>query len=84
MAVSKDLASIEKLNNSNYSNWSFKIENLLVKFDLLKYIIEEPPETPDAAYLKSSGRAKTIINLCIADDLIIHVKDLKTHQTDLG
>lgn len=78
MAISRDLASIEKLNNSNYANWLFKIENLLVKDDLFKYVLENPPETPDEAYTQDNVKAKAIINLSIEDGQILNVKQLDT------
>lgn len=78
MSASKDLASIEKLNNTNYSNWAFKIKNLLMKDKLFKYVLEEPPTTPAESYRKGSAKAKTINNLYTEDSQIIHVKNLQT------
>lgn len=78
MSVCKDLASIEKFNNTNYSNWAFKIENLLIKDDLFKYVVDGPPSTPDVAHSKNSARVNTVINLCIEDTQIVHVKNLQT------
>lgn len=72
MVVCKDLGSIEKLNNTNNSNWAFKKENLLTKDELFKYAIDDSPATPDPTYSKNSARAKTIINLSIEDSQIVH------------
>ena len=32
-----------KSNSSNYSLWKLKMKMLLIKDDLLKYIVEDPP-----------------------------------------
>lgn len=74
MAACKKLVSVEKLNNTNNSNWIFKIENLLIKDDLHKYVVDDPLATPDCTYSKNSYKAKAIINLSIEDAQIANVK----------
>lgn len=56
----REIPSVEKLNNSNYSNWAFKLEMLLIKDDLFKLVTAYPLSMPDGACGK---KAKGNINL---------------------
>ena len=40
-------ASIQKLNNTNYSTWSYKLELILRKEDLWNIVTEERPDHID-------------------------------------
>lgn len=81
MATSgKDISLIEKLNNNNIDNWVFNLEMLLIKVDLFKYT-EDPPSSPDENWQNNYAKTRGIINLCIEDSQIVHVKNLKTAKT---
>lgn len=74
--ASKEIAFIEKLNDQNYGNWAFKIENLLLRDDLFSVLSNSPRGQPTADWTKQNLKAKSIINLCTEDSQIIHVKHL--------
>lgn len=76
----KEISLIEKLHNSNYDNWSFKLEMLLIKDDLFHFITEGPPSPQDDKWLKGDAKVRATINLCIDDAQIIHVKNLQTSK----
>lgn len=79
----------EKLNNTNFTNWKFKIELLLKKENLWKAIAttapREPPDTVTAAekaefqkaraeWCRADEEAFSIIGLLIEDDQIVHIR----------
>lgn len=79
MAIAeKEIALIKKLNNHNYSNWSFKLENLLTRDNLFKLICDDTPATPDAEWDKNNAKARATIDMFIEGSQIIHVKHLKS------
>lgn len=80
----KDISIIEKSNNTNYDNWVFKLEILLIKEDLFKYVTEETPATPDDTWVKNNAKTRASIYsiyLCIDNNHIVHIKKLQTRRT---
>lgn len=80
----------EKLNNTNFINWKFKIELLLKKENLWKAIAmkapRQPPNTATAAEKAEFDKASTewnradeeafsVIGLLIEDDQIVHIRN---------
>jgi hypothetical protein len=76
--VFKDSTQITKLNSENYGIWKFKIEMLLMRDGLDDLLNSPPPNKPDEIFLKRDKQARAIINLCIEDSQIIHVKNETT------
>lgn len=74
-ALSKEISLIEKLNNNNYDNWAFKLEMLLIKDDLFKYVTLDPPATQR---IYGDDKLRGTINVCIEDSQTVHVENLKT------
>lgn len=56
--TTKDIALIKKLNDQNFSNWSFKVEMLLLRDDLFKVVIVPIPENQQTTGLNK------ILKLC--------------------
>lgn len=48
-----------------------------MKYEIFKYALEEPSATSAESYLKGSAKAKAIINLCMEDSQIFHIKILQ-------
>lgn len=74
----KDVTQITKLNSNNYATWKFKIQMLLMRDGLDDILEAPPPDQPDVAYLKRDKQARAIINLCIDDSQIIHIRNEST------
>lgn len=89
----KGSAKIVKLNNSNYSNWKFKMELLLLKKNLWKKVIigrrpaavptsnaNPTPKNADALnqWDEVDDQARGTIGLSVEDDQLIHIRDKKT------
>lgn len=74
--ATKNIALVKKLNDQNCSNRSFKIENILLRDDLLSTVLNPPQEKPTADWEKQNIKTKLIINLYIEDSQIIYVKHL--------
>lgn len=81
-------ARIEKLNNSNYSIWKFKMELLLIKESLWKVINEVESKPVLAADLKNKNevdewnklddQARALIGLTVEDDQLAHIRKSTT------
>lgn len=81
--------SIVKLNNSNYSNWKYKMELLLIKEGLWKVIKETAPAPSTTLTTVSNqkdiddwnvndDKARAFIGLSVEDDQIAHIRKAKT------
>lgn len=85
-------AKIEKLNNSNYTNWRFKVELMLKKENLWRVITDSEPVLPEnsdatataahatqlASWTRADEQAFSIIGLSIDDDQIAHIRNETT------
>lgn len=76
----KSISFTEKLNNTNYDSYAFKFEMLLIKEDLFKYVTEGTPDKLDDTLLKNNANTCAKINSCIADNQIVHVKNLQNEK----
>ncbi|GBO07412.1 Retrovirus-related Pol polyprotein from transposon TNT 1-94 [Araneus ventricosus] len=74
LSLKENNPQIVKLNANNYSVWKFKMEMILIKEDLFHLIEDDTPSQPDERYIKKDRQARAIINLCIEDSQIIHIK----------
>ncbi|GBM97221.1 Retrovirus-related Pol polyprotein from transposon TNT 1-94 [Araneus ventricosus] len=74
LSLKENNPQIVKLNANNYSVWKFKMEMILIKEDLFHLIEDDTPSQPDEKYIKKDRQARAIINLCIEDSQIIHIK----------
>ena len=68
------MALLEKLNNKNYSHWSYKMKILLKKENCWRAIEENEPEDYDDAWETIDSKAMQYIVLCIEDRQLVHVK----------
>lgn len=80
MSASKDINLVEKLNDSNYSNWVFKMENLLLKDDLSNIFIIPKPDPVMIEWNKQNAKTKAILNLTVDDNQIIQIKHLENDK----
>ncbi|XP_071037145.1 copia protein [Parasteatoda tepidariorum] len=78
MALSRDSQLIEKLNQHNYSHWSFKMSMILIKEELYEIVTDTPPNPITADWSKKDKKARALINLCIDDNQIVHVREKET------
>lgn len=62
--------SLQKLNNTNYLTWRFKVELLLVRDELWRYVDPgvKPEEEADAAWNAGDAKARATIGLLIEDN----------------
>lgn len=70
------IAKIERLNNTNYSTWKFRVELLLIKEDLWDVI--DGDETLDVEFYKKDGKARALIGLLVDDSQLLLIKNEKT------
>jgi hypothetical protein len=78
MANEKHGLNFDKLNNSNYSAWSFSMMNYLMKEHCYDPIETEKPEGQwDADMKRMDKKAWNIINLGVETSQHIHVKPTK-------
>lgn len=74
------LSKIDKLNNSNYFMWKYKVELLLINQDLWDVITDEQPSTPAALrnWMKRDNKARTTIGLLVEDNQLVHIRGKAT------
>lgn len=74
------LTKIEKLNNSNYFMWKYKIELYLINQDLWNVLSEEAPSTPARLreWIKKDNKARTTIGLLVEDNQLVHIRGKTT------
>ena len=70
-------AKIERLNNTNYSVWKFRVELLLRKENLWGVVNEPKPEVPDADWMEQNGKALVLIGLLLDDNQLQYVRRLE-------
>lgn len=70
--------SVTKLNDSNYFNWAFKMELLLIKEDLWSVVEQEKPDSPGTAWLKKDQEARIIIGLSVEDPQLCLIRKSKS------
>lgn len=80
-----DKWSVDKLSNSNYTTWKFKLKHLLIAKELFGYIdgtTVAPASTADgavkAAYNKNSSKALSHIVLAVGDELLYLITECET------
>ena len=69
---------IDKLNDTNYSSWEFKVRALIQRDNLLTMIDDEPPAVKDENWLKNDGKVRSIILFSITDAQIMHCRQAST------
>ncbi|KAL3739611.1 hypothetical protein ACJRO7_020944 [Eucalyptus globulus] len=80
---SSSVSGIEKLNNSNYNNWSTRIQYYLLGQDLWDIVggSNTTPPTNDSKLRKwniKSGKALYVLAVIVEDELLQHIKSAKT------
>lgn len=78
--VDTNKITIEKLNNSNYQIWKYKMELVLIKDQVWNVVGEDLPRNPSAEWKKKDDRARALIGLLVEDSEFIHVKKSKTSK----
>lgn len=72
--------SLQKLNNSNYPSWRFKVELLLIREELWRYV--EPGVKPEAeaetVWNVGDAKARTTIGLLIDDNQHSLIRAVRT------
>lgn len=67
--------SLTKLNDTNYSVWSYRMKLYLSKEGVWKQIINEPPSPVTDEWTNSKdAKAQSLIALAIEDNQIKHIK----------
>lgn len=68
--------NIIKLNNSNYFNWKYRMELVLIEKDLWETITDEAPtgERALARWAKKDQKARAAIGLAVEDNQLVHVR----------
>lgn len=69
---------MEKLGETNYATWSYLMELVLIKEDLLEMVTCDKPENPSAAWLSKDGKARAAIGLALQSTQLVHVMKAKT------
>lgn len=72
--------SLQKLNNGNYPSWRFKVELLLVREDLWRYVTPglKPETEAVAVWNAGDAKARAIIGLLIEDNQHALIRPSKT------
>jgi hypothetical protein len=71
---------IEKLSNSNYFNWKFRMEMFLTKEKLWDYVHKEgtAAEIVKEEWIKSNAEARAVIVLCVDDSQLNIVRNAQS------
>ena len=69
---------MDKLNDSNYSVWEFKVRAIIQREGLLSIINEEPPAEKSDEWSKNDGKVKSIILFSITDSQLVFCRKAKT------
>jgi len=80
---SSSISGIEKLNNSNYNNWSTRMQYYLLGQDLCDIVGKSntTPPTNDSKLRKWNiklGKALYVLAVTAEDELLQHIKSAKT------
>lgn len=78
----KVLQLLEKLNNRNYVNWSYKMKILMKKECCWEAVANEKPTdaTKLAAWIKEDAKAVYFISLCVENSQLTHIKKLESSK----
>lgn len=79
-STSRILFSLQKLNNANYSSWRFKVELLLVREELWRYVTpgEKPEVEAEAVWAAGDAKARATIGLLIEDNQHALIRSSRT------
>lgn len=73
--------SVEKLRSGGYETWRFKVEMLLVRENLWKYVSEAAPNPLTDAWKEGDAKARATIALLVDDCQHPLIRDSKTAQS---
>ena len=76
--MSEEKNLIKKLSNANYATWATKVEWILIRDGLLKYVTEDPPAVVTNAWTTGDGKARATIGLLIEDSQLVHLRGLNS------
>lgn len=76
MASMNSIAHIERLTEDNYELWKIHMKSALVFNDLWSYVdgSEVKTEANQADWLKEDGKALALINMCIFQSQLNHIR----------
>lgn len=69
---------VEKLGDSNYATWRFRMELILIKEELYEMVSCPKPPLPSAAWLAKDGKARAVIGLALENNQLTHVMKAET------
>ncbi|XP_055601451.1 uncharacterized protein LOC129750515 [Uranotaenia lowii] len=69
---------VEKLRSGGYESWRFKVEMLLVRENLWKYVREDAPEPPTEAWAEGDAKARATIVLLVDDSQHPLIRECQT------
>ena len=69
---------MERLNNTNWASWKFRMQLWLVKEGLWTIVEEPKPENATAAWMAKDASARAIIGLALDDGQLEHVFGVAT------
>lgn len=81
--------TIEKLNNTNYYTWKYKIRLMLIKEDVWECIVDEAPNANNETraglrslqrWNKKDQKAQAIIGLNVDNSQLVHIRNKETAQ----
>lgn len=64
---------VEKLGDTNYATWRFRMELILIKEELYEMVSCQKPDAPDNVWLAKDGKARAIIGLALENSQLTHV-----------
>lgn len=78
MVSYKEAFNVEKLNNTNYQIWKFKIQMYLIKEELFTVITKQVPNPLTAEWTKKDAKASAIINLSLEDNQFVDIRNIES------
>lgn len=69
---------IQKLNNQNYSVWSYKLKLLLIKEKVWDNITANTPDPVTATWTSNDQNAQALIGLNVEDTQLLHIRNKTT------
>lgn len=72
MAEAK-IVGVERLNDTNWATWKFRVELLLVKDGLWEIVTNPKPENATASWVTKDASARVVIGLALDDSQLAHV-----------
>lgn len=64
---------VERLNDTNWASWKFRVELLLVKDGLWMTVNNPKPADADASWIARDASARAVIGLALDDSQLAHV-----------